>query len=160
MQWKNIPQEYRFINLRQHLPDDGGRPLGYRWSFGCARKSKTAVNLAERLKMNLVRERKPRSPSSPVTQIARNPHRVYAVFSGCLDNREEIGSPPLRGIGPVMQQAPVAVRIKDIFKMDSSESVDKSCGFHAFIFSKVMVRLVRSAMIVPPRCFRSWRNTS
>ena len=42
-----------------------------------------------------------------------------------------------------MHHAPVAVRIKDIVKLDGRQGFDEGRWFHFFIFSKVMVRLVQ-----------------
>src|SRR5208283_5407922 len=121
MQGENIPKKNRLIDSRQNLPDDGRGALGNGRAFGRARKSKTAVNVAECLKVNFVSERKAGPSSTTVAQIARYPYGVYAVFRRCFDDSKKIGAASLRSIGPVMQLAPVAVRIEHIFKMDGGE---------------------------------------
>src|SRR5437879_1478880 len=160
MQREDVPQENWLVNLGQNFPDDGCRTLGDRRTFRCARQRQTTVYLAEGLKVYFIGEWKPGSPSTPVTQIAGYPNGVNTFLKGYLNNGKKIGAPPLRSICPIMQCAPVAVGVKNVLKADSSKGINEGSRFHVFIFSNVMVRLVRSATIVPPRCLRSCRNTS
>jgi hypothetical protein len=75
VEWKHVPQEYSGINLIEHAPDDGSRPLGNRRTNRRSLGYKIPTPSMP-IDMDIVSQRNASPASTAIPKISTNPDRV------------------------------------------------------------------------------------
>jgi len=113
MQREDIPQNGRFADPRQHVPNDGSSPFGDGRATGRAIQGNPPHENASLTEMDLIRQRNAGSAPAAVSKVARDPDCIDARGQRRFQAPHQIAHAHAGGIGAVMNGAAISIRIEN-----------------------------------------------